>query len=111
VPTRASLRRWVNRYADVNLTSGPLVRVWIEAIEGPLRADRAAVIDWGRRHLAAMLRRRELGDVEVNAEILLAVVEVYGSKARTKPELDAVLTVIERGLLGPEPAADRPSRR
>jgi AcrR family transcriptional regulator len=111
VPTRASLRRWVNRYADVNLTSGPLVRVWIEAIEGPLRADRAAVIDWGRRHLASMLRRREVGDVEVNAEILLAVVEVYGSKARTKSELDAVLTVIERGLLGPESVADRPSRR
>ena len=43
VPTRAAMRRWLRRYAEVNLTSGPLVRVWIEAIEGPLRQDRAAV--------------------------------------------------------------------
>ena len=111
VPTRAALRRWLQRYADVILTSGPLVRVWIEAIEGPLRDDRAAVIDWGRRQLASMLRQREIGDVEVNAEILLAVVEVYGSKARTKAELDAVLTVIERGLVGPATPTNGPSRR
>jgi AcrR family transcriptional regulator len=106
VPTRAALRRWLQGYAEIILTSGPAVRVWIEAIEGPLRADRAAVIDWGRRRLAAMLREREIGDVDVSAEILLAVVEVFGSKPRTKAELDAVLTLIERGLVGPEPALD-----
>jgi AcrR family transcriptional regulator len=111
VPSRSALRRWLQRYAEVILTNGPLVRVWIEAIEGPLRDDRAAVIDWGRRRLASMLRDREIGDVEVSAEILLALVEVFGSKARTKAELDAVLTVIERGLVGPEPAATRASRR
>jgi hypothetical protein len=53
-----------------------------------------------------MLREREIGDVDVSAEILLAVVEVFGSKPRTKAELDAVLTLIERGLVGPEPAVD-----
>ncbi|HKY13533.1 MAG TPA: TetR/AcrR family transcriptional regulator [Microthrixaceae bacterium] len=111
VPTRAALRRWLQHFAAVNLTSGPLVRVWIEAIEGPLRDDRAAVIDWGRRQLASMLRAREIGDVEVSAEILLAVVEVFGTKARTKAELDAVLTVIERGLVSPAPAGHGRSRR
>ena len=55
VPTRFALRRWLGRYAEVNVTSGPLVRVWIEAIEGPLRQDRAAVTDWGRRRMATML--------------------------------------------------------
>jgi AcrR family transcriptional regulator len=108
VPTRGSLRRWLQRYAQVILTNGPLVRVWIEAIEGPLRSDRAAVIDWGRRRIADMLRQRAIGDVDVSAEILLAVVEVFGSRPRTKVELDAVLTLIERGLMGPEPSADRP---
>jgi AcrR family transcriptional regulator len=111
MPTRAALRRWLQRYGEVNLTSGPLVRVWIEAIEGPLRDDRAAVIDWGRRQLASMLREREIGDVEVSAEILLALVEVYGAKARTKVELDAALAVIERGLVGPVPPIDGRSRR
>jgi AcrR family transcriptional regulator len=111
IPTRAALRGWLQRYAEVNLTSGPLVRVWIEAIEGPLRDDRAAVIDWGRRQLASMLREREIGDVEVSAEILLALVEVFGAGPRTKAELDAALTVIERGLLGPVPVTDGRSRR
>lgn len=100
VPDRAALRRWLARYAEVNLASGPMVRVWIEAIEGPLRQDRAAVIDWGRRRLAAMLRTRELGDVEVGAEVLLAIVEVFGSTPRSRTELDAVLTLIDRGFLG-----------
>ena len=102
-PTRAALRRWIGRYAEVNLTSGPLVRVWIEAIEGPLRTDRAAIIDWGRRRLATLLRTRELGDVDVDAEILLAIVETFGSTSRSKVELDAVLTLIERGFLAPAP--------
>jgi AcrR family transcriptional regulator len=107
VPTRPALRRWLQRYAEVNLTSGPLGQVWIEALEGPLRDDRAAVIDWGRRQLASMLRERAIGDVDVNAEILLAVVEVFGSKARTKAELDAAMTVIERGLVGPDGTSGR----
>ena len=103
-PSRPAMRRWLGRYAEVNLTSGPLVRVWIEAIEGPLRQDRAAVIDWGRRRLAAMLRTRPLGDVDVDAEVLLAVVEVFGSTPRSKAALDACLTLIERAFVkgGPD---------
>ena len=59
---------------------------------GTTASGPAAVIDWGRRQMAAMLRPRELGDVEVEAEILMAIVEVFGSRARTKAELDAGLT-------------------
>jgi AcrR family transcriptional regulator len=102
-PTRFALRRWLGRYVEVNLTSGPLVRVWIEAIEGPLRQDRAAVTDWGRRRMESMLQARELGDVEIEAEILMAIVEVFGSRRRTKGELDACLMLIERGFVGAEP--------
>ena len=78
----------------MNLTSGPLVRVWIEAIEGPLRRDRAAVTDWGRRRMATMLQTCALGDVDIEAEILMAIVEVFGSRttveggARRLPEAD-----------------------
>ena len=112
VPTRFALRRWLRRYAEVNLTSGPLVRVWIEAIEGPLRQDRAAVTDWGRRRMATMLRARELGDVDVDAEILMAVVEVFGSRTRTKAELDACLTADRARVRGPGALDDdRPSGR
>ena len=111
VPTRPAMRRWLRRYAEVNLTSGPLVRVWIEAIEGPLRADRAAVTDWGRRRMAEMLQGRALGDVDIDAEVLVAIVEVFGSKPRAKGELDACLTLIERGFLDPDVATTSRSRR
>ena len=100
VPTRDAMRRWLRRYAAANLRSGPLVRVWIEAIEGPLRADRAAVTDWGRRRMTTMLQTCSLGDVEIEAEILMACVEVFGSRTRTKAELDACLQLIERGFVG-----------
>lgn len=109
VPTRFAVRRWLRRFTDVSLTSGPLVRVWIEAIEGPLRRDRAAVTDWGRRRMATMLRACELGDVDIEAEILMAIIEVFGSRTRTKAELDACLTLIERGFVGPELSANRSS--
>lgn len=102
VPTRFAMRRWLRRWSEVHQTSGPLVRVWIEAIEGPLRDDRAAVTDQGRRRVAAMLQGRGLGDIDIEAEILMAIVEVFGSKERTKAEFDACLTLIERGFLGPE---------
>ena len=110
LPTRSAMRGWLRRYAAVNLTSGPLVRVWIEAIEGPLRRDRAAVTDWGRRRMASMLRSHGLGDVDIEAEILMAIVEVFGSRTRTKAELDAILMLIERGFVGAElPATNRPT--
>jgi hypothetical protein len=87
----------------VHVTTGPLVNVWIEAIEGPLRDERAAVIDWGRRKMASMLSARALGDVEIEAVILLAIIEEFGSKTSTKAGLEAALLLIERGFLGPEP--------
>jgi AcrR family transcriptional regulator len=102
VPTRFAMRRWLRRFAAVSLTSGPLVRVWVEGIEGPLRQDRAAVIDSGRRRISAMLAVHGLGDIDIEAEILMAIVEVFGSRARTKVELDACLGLVERAFLGSE---------
>ena len=52
-----------------------------------------------------MLQTRELGDVEIEAEILMAMVEVFGSRSRTKSELEACLLLIERAFLGAEPTA------
>jgi AcrR family transcriptional regulator len=115
VPTRPALRDWLRRYAAVNVTSGPLVRVWIEAIEGPLRQDRAAVTDWGRRRMASMLQAASPGDADIDADIdggiLMAIVEVFGSRSRSKVELDACLTLIERAFTSQTAATDRPSGR
>lgn len=102
IPERTTLRPWLRRYAEVHATTGPLVNVWIEAIEGPLRDERAAVIDWGRRRMGSMLCTRALGDVDIDAVILVAIIEEFGSKTCTKAELDAALLLIERGFLTPD---------
>jgi AcrR family transcriptional regulator len=112
LPDRVTLRPWLRRYAEIHVTTGPLVNVWIEAIEGPLRDERAAVIDWGRRRIATMLNARALGDVDIDAVVLLAIIEEFGSKTSTKAELDAVLLLIERAFLSSAPSTvDQTPRR
>jgi AcrR family transcriptional regulator len=99
-PTRPSLRKWLRRYNAVHSEKGPMIRVWVEAVEAPRRDERAAVFDWGRRRMVALLAGREFGDVELDALLLLAIVETFGARARTATELDAALFVLERGFLG-----------
>jgi hypothetical protein len=41
--------------------------------------------------------------VEIEAVILLAIIEEFGSKTSTKAGLDATLLLIERGFVGPDP--------
>ena len=94
-----TLRPWLARHAEVNRRSGALVRIWIEAAEGPTSGDRAAVVDRSRSRLAALLRTRALGDVDVDAAILLAFIEIYGSRTRSRAELDAEVAAIERAFL------------
>lgn len=99
-PTRAALRRWLRRYNDVHSAKGAMIRVWVEAVEDSLRDERAAVFDWGRRRMAGLLAGREFGDVDIDALMLLALVEVFGSVPRSEGELEAALLVVERGFLG-----------
>ena len=99
VATRAALRPWLRRYGAVHASKGPLVRVWVEAVDDTLRDERAAVFDWGRRRLAGLLADRGFGDVDVDGLLLLAVLEVFGSVPRSDVELDAALLVVERGFL------------
>ncbi len=100
-PDRATLRRWLRRYNTVHSARGAMVRVWVEGgLDDPLRTDRAAVFDWGRRRVARVLRGRDFGDVDADAVALLAFVEAFGSVPRKAVELDAALHVVERGFLG-----------
>lgn len=99
-PDRAALRRWLRKYNATHSAKGAMVRVWVEAgLDDPLRADRAAVFDWGRGRAARMMRGRTSGDPDADAIALLAFVEAFGSEPRTPAELDAALHVLERGFL------------
>src|SRR5215217_5491842 len=87
-------------YHAVHLAKGPMIRVWVEAVEEVLRTDRPAVFDWGRRRMARLLAGREFGDVEMDAVVLLATVEAFAYHEREPAELDAVVRIVERAFLG-----------
>jgi AcrR family transcriptional regulator len=98
-PDRTSLRRWLRRYNETHAARGAIVRVWVEAgHDDPLRAERAAVFDWGRRRMARLLRGSDHGDVEIDGLVLLAVVEAFGAQPREPVEVDAALHVVARGF-------------
>jgi AcrR family transcriptional regulator len=97
---RAALRRWLRRYNAVHSEKGAMIRVWAEAAEDPMRVDRAAAFDWGRRRMVRALRDRPFGDAELEGVTLLAAVETFGSIPRDTTALDATVHVIEQGLLG-----------
>lgn len=97
---RPALRRWLRRYHAVTATNAAMLRVWVEGgADDPLRTDRAAVFDWGRRRMARVLRERTFGDIDAEALVLLAFVETFGYRARRPAEVDAALHVLERGFL------------
>ena len=97
---RAGLRRWLRRYNAVHAQEGAVIRVWAEAVDDPMRSDRAAAFDWGRRRVARLMQGRTFGDVDVDAVVLLAVIEAFGSLPRDPVEVDAAIHVIEHGFAG-----------
>jgi AcrR family transcriptional regulator len=105
---RASLRRWLRRYAEVHSAKGPMIRVWVEAVGEPFRGDHAAVFDWGRRRMARLLTGRSFGDADLDGLLLLAMVEAFGSVPRSATEVDAAVHMVERGFLGPTVGTDDP---
>jgi hypothetical protein len=109
---RAALRHWLRRFEEATTQPGALVRVWAEA--GPtddlLSASSADAFDRGRRQMAQGLEHRSFGDVDAEAVVMLALIEGFGTSERTNTELDAVVHIIERGLLaGPPITRPRPS--
>lgn len=96
---RSGLRRWLRRYNTVHSAKGAMLRVWVENQDDPLRADRAAVFDWGRRRVRRVLAGRGFGDVDADAIALLAFVEAFGAMPRRPVEIDAALHVVEQGFL------------
>jgi AcrR family transcriptional regulator len=97
---RAALRRWLREYNAVSAAQGAMIRIRVESVEGPLRDDRAATFDWGRRQLARALRDRTFGDEAIEGLVLLGVMEAFGSQPREAVEVDATVHIVERGFLG-----------
>jgi AcrR family transcriptional regulator len=99
---RTALRRWLRAYNRAQAGETAMIRVWVDAAlhDDTLAADSAAVIDWGRRRMVRFLRPRGFGDVEVDALVMVALVDAFGVRERPARTVDAAVQIIERGFLG-----------
>ena len=98
----AALRRWIRRYNAAFASEAAVIRVWVDAgvHDAPLRVDSAAALDWGRRRMARVLRRREFGDVEIEAVIMLGLLDSLSGPEISSNVISSTALIIERGLLG-----------
>jgi AcrR family transcriptional regulator len=98
----AALRRWIRRYNAAFASEAAVIRVWVEAgvHDAPLRAESAAALDWGRRRMARVLRRRDFGDIEVEAVVMLGLLDSLSGQELSANVVSGTAHIIERGLLG-----------
>ncbi len=98
----AALRDWLRGYNARHMDEAALIRVWVDAqAQGAtLGADAAPALDWGRRRVASFLRPRGFGDVDAEAVVMVALLDAFGSHARSSRVVDAVAHIVQRGLLG-----------
>lgn len=102
VERTVQLREWLRRYHDTHVHGRAVLRVWLEAGLGEdLRTDQAAAFDWGRRQLLRLLGDDHVGDVDVDAMLLLAMVDAFGSRTRSDDEFDAMVGLVARSFLDP----------
>lgn len=99
---RAAMRQWLRAYNQAQSHQTAIIRVWVDAAlqDDTLRADSAAMIDWGRRRMARFLAPRGFGDPDTDAVVLVALVDAFGVWERPAAAIDAAATIIERGFLG-----------
>jgi len=99
---RPALRRWLQRYNAVHVDEAAMTRVWVDAAlqEATRQEDSAAIIDWGRRQMAHVLEPRGFGDTDIEALVLLALIDMVGARKRTPAEIDAATHIIVMGFFG-----------
>lgn len=101
-PDRQALQKWLRRFQAVLQEHGAIIQVWNEAgrNDDVFRSDEPAFMDWGRRQMAHVIGRRGFGDPDMEALVMLNAVEVFGNGPKSSDQLEAMVRIIERGLLG-----------
>lgn len=96
------LRTWLRDYGRSHAQEGGMIRAWIDSTDHDpvLLADAAAGLEWARQHLATVLARRGFGDPAADGLVLVALLELLGSPAPSRPPVEAVALCVERGLVG-----------
>ncbi|MDT3444033.1 MULTISPECIES: TetR/AcrR family transcriptional regulator [unclassified Pseudofrankia] len=103
----AALRDWLRTYNETQVSEAGIIRIWVDATlhEAVLGTDAAAALDWGRRQLAHFLAPRGFGDVDAEAIVAMALLDVFGGGHRSAETLEAAVHVLEGGLLGQQRAS------
>jgi AcrR family transcriptional regulator len=98
----AALPGWLRDYNRVHSAETAVLRVWTDAAleDGELVAESAAVLDWGRRRMTHFLEQRGFGNADLESVVLLAFLDAFGNRARSRREVDAAADVLARGFLG-----------
>ena len=101
-PTAAAISAWLSRYSAVQSSRIAAIRLWVDAGDGAQEhsLESAAVLDAGRRQLAAFLAPRGFGDAEMEALVGVAFISSFGFRERPPEALDAATRIVERGFLG-----------
>jgi AcrR family transcriptional regulator len=100
------LAAWVDDYATVWAEEGGIFRIWVEAIghDEELTRTTSDAIARLRAVLVRFLSHRDFGDDEVDAFLLLAMLDLMEIGAALRPgrpvRSDILLAVIRRGFLG-----------
>jgi AcrR family transcriptional regulator len=99
---RSALRRWLRDYSRAQAGETAMFRVWVDAAlqDAALKIDSASVLDWGRRRMAHALDGREFGNADVDAVVLVSLLDAFGVRERPARTVDAAVSIIERGFLG-----------
>jgi AcrR family transcriptional regulator len=103
--TRA-LKKWVGEYAETWQAEGPIFRLWVEAMAGDEALTDVTVgsMEVIRGTLARFLSARTFGDADMDAFLLLALLDLSDEAPGAGPAfdypVDTVVTLIRRGFLG-----------
>jgi AcrR family transcriptional regulator len=100
------LAAWVDDYAAVWAAEGAIFRIWVEAIvqDDELSRTTAAAVAGIRSVLVRFLSHRTFGDVDIDAFLLLSMLDLMQDapalgRGQQVPR-DVLLGVIRRGFLG-----------
>lgn len=101
-PTTAAISSWLSHYSAVQSSRIAAIRLWVDASDGAPEhsLESAAVLDAGRRQLAAFLEPRGFGDPEMEALVGVAFISSFGFTERSPEALEAATRIVERGFLG-----------
>jgi AcrR family transcriptional regulator len=98
------LRGWVDTYTQTWAAEGPIFRLWVESFgrDEELGAVIGQGIDVVRGTFARFLDHRSFGDADVDAFLLMSILDLGGPDSETgrEQQRDSLIKIIRRGFLG-----------